>query len=110
MAKLAFDEDIQPYLDEAGQLSIIEGRKAAEQHVSLKIQDALYGILSEYNSDDVEAKIRKEVVTIVRETDYLNTVDRVAVRRIRDETKDGSYFVEAQLQEADNISLTLPTL
>jgi hypothetical protein len=110
MAKLEFDENIQPFLTEAGDLGVIEGREAGEQLIELKIQDHLYDVLSQYNSDDIEAKIKKEVFTIARNTDYLNSVKRVNVGRINDETREGSYSVQAELRGADNISFTLSNL
>lgn len=110
MAKIEFDENIQPFLSEAGDLSVIEGREAAEQHISLKIQDHLYDVLSQYNADDIEAKIKKEVWTIVRNTDYINSVQNVVVERIADESREGSYSVRAQISEAGNIDFILSNL
>jgi hypothetical protein len=111
MAKIAFDEDIQPYLSPGGDLALKEGREAGEQLVSLKIQDHLYDVLSQYDSDDIEAKIKKETLTIVRNTDYLNSIDgQVKVRRITDEQKEGSYQVVARIRGAENIDFTLSNL
>lgn len=110
MAELAFNGSIQPYLDETGDLKTIEGRDAAEQHISLKIQDALYGVLSQYDSDDVAAKINKEVRTIIRNTDYLNSAKRVSVRRISDQRREGSYDVRAQIRGAENIDFIVQNL
>jgi hypothetical protein len=110
MAGLKFTERIQPQLNEAGDLELIDGREKAEQHVELKIQDHLYDILSEYDSDDVPLKIEKEIRTIVRNTDYIGSLKIISVQRVFGDGKSNSYQVTGQLTESQNIDFILDNL
>lgn len=109
MSTLALDESGRPYLNEAGEFATLNGRDAMEQHLKLKLQSELYGVLSRYTSESIKDKIRAEVHRVVRETEYAERVQAVRVESLDDENT-GGYRVEAQFVEVANLSLLLEGL
>lgn len=109
MPTLALDESGRPYLNEAGEFATLDGRAAMEQHLTLKLQSELYGVLSRYTSESIEDKIRAEVHRVVRETEYAERVRAVRIESLDNEELSG-YQVQAQFVEAENLSLILDGL
>jgi hypothetical protein len=110
MPSIAFDENMQPYLNSAGELETVDGRKEMEQHLELKIQDSLNNVISDYRREDITKKIGLEVRRMVRETDYASEIKFINVERFGESEFDSGYSVEAKLKEAPDLSLTLDNI
>jgi len=110
MTTIEFNEKIQPFLTDAGEFSTIDGREEMEQHLELQLQDALFGIISNYSGANVENKIRKEARTTLRQTDYVSDVGRIRVERINDDETKSGYAVSAPLEEIDDLNIILDNL
>ena len=102
---LRLDKDLQPVWLDTKDYDTVDGREEFEQWIRINSIGRLYGIISEYDSNDIPQKIELELTRLARDSDYIDTVPKIEVNNV-----DAGYEVRVKYSEVDEFELLLDRL
>jgi hypothetical protein len=107
MPDIKFGENFQPKFSGTKDIVVIDGREEFEQWIALESTNRLYGILEQFDTDEAENKIRTELNRIARESNLLEDVEDIEVRRLTDQSDAADFEVAIIYEESENFETEL---
>jgi hypothetical protein len=106
MTDLYFDDNLQPVFDPSLDLKTIDGIDEFHQSIRLRAISKMYPLLSEFNDEDVEDRLRLEITRIAREYDLLGEINYIEI----EQTETTGYTVRISYFRAEDFETELTHL